>query len=58
MDEQTLLATEERFWRGGAEHYRQALAADALMVFAPPAGVLDRAATLASIERAPRWRAA
>jgi hypothetical protein len=57
MDEQTLLAIEERFWRGGAEHYREALATDALMVFAPPAGVLDRAGTLASIEQAPRWQA-
>lgn len=57
MDEPTLLAMEERFWRGGAEHYRQALADDALMVFAPPAGVLDRAGTLASIEQAPRWQA-
>lgn len=56
INEPTLLAMEERFWRGGVEHYRQELASDALMVFPPPAGVLDQAATLASLEQAPRWR--
>lgn len=49
---------ERAFWLGGVDVYQDHLAADALMVFPAPVGVLDRAATLAAIEAAPRWRSA
>ena len=47
---------EEQFWQGGADFYELALAADALMVLPPPAGVLDRPATIDSIRSAGRWK--
>lgn len=47
---------EERFWRDGAEVYERNLAPGALMVLPPPAGVLDRQATIDAIRSAPRWR--
>lgn len=51
-----LIDIEEQFWTGDADFYRSNLAADSLMVFPPPAGVLDRQATIDSIAAAPRWR--
>lgn len=53
---QALWQLEERFWLGSAEFYEATLAPDALMVLPPPAGVLDRAATIASIRDGGRWR--
>ncbi len=47
---------EEQFWLGTAGFYAANLAPDALMVLPPPAGILDREATLAAIDQAPRWR--
>lgn len=47
---------EEQFWLGSTEFYDARLAPDALMVLPPPAGVLDRAATIASIREGGRWR--
>lgn len=53
--EQQLWELETQFWLGGVEFYERRLCADARMVFPPPAGVLDRAATLQSV-RGARWR--
>jgi hypothetical protein len=47
---------EERFWLDGADFHTRTLAPDALMVLPPPAGVLDRAASVESIRSAARWR--
>ncbi|HET6435471.1 MAG TPA: nuclear transport factor 2 family protein [Xanthomonadaceae bacterium] len=46
---------ERGFWLEGAAFYGRHLARDALLVLPPPAGVLDRAATLASLGDATRW---
>ena len=48
---------EQQFWLGDASVYAQHLAPGALMVLPPPAGVLDREATIASIGEGPRWEA-
>ena len=53
--DQQLWRLEMQFWLAGADFYERTLCADALMVFPPPAGVLDRAATLESV-RGARWR--
>lgn len=53
---QWLVALEESFWYGDAEFYAEHLAAEAILVFADPVGVLDREQTLASIASAPRWQ--
>jgi hypothetical protein len=49
-------ALEREFWTGGAAFYEQHLAADCLMAFAPPAGVMTRDQIVQSIAQAPRWR--
>lgn len=51
-----LLALEESFWYGDGAFYQQHLAADALMVFGDPVGVLDRETTVRSIADSPRWQ--
>jgi hypothetical protein len=48
---------ERRFWLDGAAFYADHLAPDALLVLPAPAGVLDHAATIASLRDAPRWSA-
>lgn len=53
---QWLVALEESFWYGDAEFYADHLAAEAILVFADPVGVLDREQTLQSIAAAPRWQ--
>ena len=53
--DQGLWRLETQFWLAGAEFYERVLCADALMVLPPPAGVLDRVATLESV-RGARWR--
>jgi len=50
-----IIALEKQFWLSNSDTYRRHLADEALMVFADPVGALDREATLASIEAAPRW---
>lgn len=47
---------EEQFWLGDSAFYECALAAEALMVFPPPVGVLDREATIRALGSAPRWQ--
>ncbi len=56
MREQDFWQLEKQFWTGGAEFYDRRLANEALMVFPEPAGVLDRQATLESIQSAARWQ--
>ena len=46
---------EEQFWLGSSDFYSATLAPDALMVLPPPAGTLDRAATIRSISSGNRW---
>lgn len=46
---------ERQFWSGDATFYEGFLAEEALMVFPPPVGCLDRSATVSSIRSAPRW---
>lgn len=53
MDE--LWNLEKSFWTGGAETYEARLCLGALMILPPPAGVLDRAATIDAIRAAERW---
>ncbi|HEU4665629.1 MAG TPA: nuclear transport factor 2 family protein [Dokdonella sp.] len=53
---QALWQLEEQFWTGPADFYEAHLAPEALMVLPPPAGVLDRAATIESIRTGARWR--
>ncbi|HYG62790.1 MAG TPA: DUF4440 domain-containing protein [Thermoanaerobaculia bacterium] len=55
MSERELWDLERQFWTGGAPIYEERLAPESLMVFPQPAGVLDRAATIAAIQQAPRW---
>lgn len=47
---------ERQFWTGGAQFYTGNLAADAVMVFADPVGVLRRERIVETIAAAPRWR--
>ena len=56
MKKQELWRLEEQFWTGSAEFYEEYLSADALMVFADPAGVLDREASIQSIQSGSRWK--
>lgn len=56
MKEQDFWQMEEQFWTRGADFYEENLAEDAFMVFPEPAGVLDRQATLQSIQSAGRWK--
>ncbi|MDH5829080.1 nuclear transport factor 2 family protein [Luteimonas sp. M1R5S18] len=46
---------EEQFWLGSSDFYSATLAPDALMVLPPPAGILDRAATIKSVSSGNRW---
>lgn len=51
-----LWSLERQFWLSGAEFYERTLAPQVLMVFPPPVGILDRAATVDSIGSAARWQ--
>jgi hypothetical protein len=55
VSEQELVDVERRFWTEGVEFARSRVTQDCLMVFPPPAGVLDREAALTGLEGAPRW---
>ena len=46
---------EERFWFGGAEHFRQALDPACVMAFPAPAGIMQGAGIAESLAGAPRW---
>jgi len=52
---QAIQELERRFWTEGAEFYEHYLAEDAVMVFPPPAGILQREEVIASLEGVPRW---
>lgn len=54
--DQELWQLEKQFWLGNAEFYETMLAPQALMIFPPPVGVLDRATTISSIRSAARWQ--
>ncbi|WP_156899766.1 nuclear transport factor 2 family protein [Luteimonas mephitis] len=56
MKEQDFWQLEEQFWTSGADFYDQRLGRNALMVFPEPAGVLDRKATLESLQSGARWK--
>lgn len=56
MGEEALWQMEADFWTGDARFYEANLADGAMMVFPPPAGVLDRARIIATIREAQRWR--
>ncbi len=46
---------ERRLWLGGAEAFRAWVAADCLMVFPDPAGILTGPAIVDGLAAAPRW---
>ena len=52
-----LVDLEDRFWAaaGDPDFYRRALAANAVMVFPHPAGVLDRDAVIGAVAAAVPW---
>ena len=47
---------ERSLWLEGAETFRRWMAAECLMVFPPPAGILAGPAILEGLASAPRWR--
>jgi hypothetical protein len=55
--EETLLELERAFWRegGNADFFRECLAADALMVFPAPFGLMGREATIEAVGESPGW---
>jgi hypothetical protein len=55
MSATDLWQMEEQFWTADAAYYREHLATESLMVFAPPTGVLNRARAIAAVHTAPRW---
>lgn len=55
-DPDLLWMLERRLWLEGHSTFEAVLARDARLVFPWPTGVLDRAATLAALRDAPRWR--
>jgi hypothetical protein len=50
-----LIEREKRFWTAAVDYYEQWLAADALMVFPAPVGILDREKALAGLRSGSRW---
>ena len=56
MTDEELWQMEAGFWTGDADFYQQHLAHGAMMVFPPPAGVLDRGRIIETIRAAPRWQ--
>lgn len=55
VDAETLLELERRLWNADEAVYENVLAANAVMVFPEPTGVLDRAAVLESLGDGDRW---
>jgi hypothetical protein len=56
MDAQDLWVLEEGFWTGNATFFERHMAADALMVFPAPAGIIQGREIVQAVEAAPRWR--
>lgn len=56
MTDDALWELEAGFWTGGVDWYETHLAAQAVMVFPPPAGILERGRILETVRSAPRWR--
>jgi hypothetical protein len=56
MSAHDLWHREEQFWTGDAAYCSEHLATQSLMVFPPPAGVLNRARAISAIRAAPRWK--
>lgn len=56
MPANDLWRQEQDFWTGDAAWYGEHLAPESLMVFPPPAGVLNRARSIDAIRAAPRWK--
>jgi len=56
MRDDDLWALEIRFWKDGAEFYREFMADEGLMSFAAPVGMLDKRKTLKSLSGTPRWK--
>jgi hypothetical protein len=55
MDFDELWDAERRFWLDGPDFYDENMAADALMVFPPPVGILRGEAIIAGLRQGPRW---
>jgi hypothetical protein len=53
--QQGLFDLEERFWKSGADFYRQHLAEGVLMVLPSPVGILLKDQVIAAVSGAPRW---
>ncbi|MFC5369151.1 nuclear transport factor 2 family protein [Salinirubrum litoreum] len=53
---ESLLELERQLWNADEEVYEDILSKDAVMVFPPPTGILDRSAVLDSLGSADRWR--
>jgi hypothetical protein len=47
--------TERRLWLGGADVFRRWVAAECLMVFPDPTGIMDGPAVVEGIGPGPRW---
>jgi hypothetical protein len=56
MTDEQAWEAERHFWTGREAWYQRRLDPHCIMVFPPPAGMLDAAGALAGIRAAPRWR--
>ena len=52
---QDLWSLERELWTGGADAWRRLVSDDALMVVPAPEPVMDAAAAIDAVGRAPRW---
>ena len=55
MTDEDAWRVEERFWTGGADHYREALDPACVMAFPSPAGIIKGPEVVQSLAGAPRW---
>ena len=55
MTDENAWRTEERFWIGGEDHYREALDPACIMAFPPPAGIIQGPSIAQALAGAPRW---
>jgi hypothetical protein len=53
---ESLLQLERRLWNADEEFYQETLAEDAVMVFPPPTGILERSDILESLGGGERWQ--
>jgi hypothetical protein len=56
VDDSEAWTLERSFWTGDPALYAQGLDPAGLMVFPPPAGIMDAEAARAGIAAGPRWR--